>query len=138
MAVVFRPELCRVGDVNQHRDFQPCAGLEQRIHSRVVDWYSPAGLVAHAHAEVLENLQPLRARLDIRFELPRRALGPAGTADTVEVRVGENGKALGVFGSECPHRVAEPVAMPAAEVHQDCQVERIHLAYDLVQSLRRG
>ena len=80
----------------------------------------------------------MRAGPHIRLELPCRTLGPAGTADAVEVRVGEYGKAVGMLRAERPDGVAKSIAVPAAEVHQHRQIERVHFGDDPIEPFRRG
>src|SRR6185436_20393001 len=67
----------RLGNVDEHGNVEPRAGGPDRIELRIVDLQAAPVRLPHEHAEVLENLQPHRAGLDVGVELLRRARAEA-------------------------------------------------------------
>ena len=123
----------RLADVHQHRDVQPTRGLEHRIELRIVHRHARAALVAHADAEILEELQPDRAGRHVALQLRRGALAESRPHTAAEVEVcKENHAPRMVAARDCLDAALQHRPRSPAQVDEDAQVERIHLADDAV------
>ena len=129
----------RLGDVDEHRHVEPRARGPDRIELRIVDRQAAAVGLPHEHAEVLEDLQPHRAGLDVRVELLRRLRAEAGSDRLAEVHVGEQDHPILVLArAQRVDALAQAIAGRAAQVDEDLQVVRLHPLHDAIELARRN
>src|SRR5687768_11551535 len=83
-----------LGSMDQNGDLVSSADLEYAVEARIVNVNALALGVLQIHAEILEDLQALRAILDVLLELIGRALAIAWLVEPVEVDVGEDCKPI--------------------------------------------
>ena len=93
-----------------------------------------AAPVAHVDAEVLEELQARGSRRHVPLELRGRALAEAGADAAAEIEIGEadHPARLAALGDRI-HATLQRAAGAAAQVDENGEVQRVHLAGDLVQ-----
>ena len=131
-------ERLRLSDVNQHRDVQPDAGVPDRIEFRVVDAQPAAIGFSVEHAEILEDLQPQRAGLDVLLELPGRFHAEAGADRLAEVHVREQHHPVFVLAAaDRLESLAQAVARVSTQVDEQAEVVRVHPLHDLVELVGR-
>ena len=124
--------------MDQHRDLEPGADFEDLVEARIVDVDALALAVLQVHAEVLEDFQTLRAVFDILLELRGGARAVVGIVRCREIDVGEDDEAILVAALLSARRMRlELVAVAAAQVHHDAQIELVHVGDQLVDALRR-
>ena len=80
--------------VDQHGKFQPAAQLEDLVETRIVDVNALLFAVLQLHAEILENLQTLRAVIDIFLQLSGGAGGIIRIVEVPEIDIGEYHEAV--------------------------------------------
>ena len=123
----------RLADVDQDGHVQPRARLPHRVELGVVDTQAAAVGFRVEHAEILENLEPAGARLDVVFELLRRLRDPAGT-DAAEVDVGEQHHAIVKRTvANGAQTLAQALAAAAAQVYEDLEIVRVHSFGDALE-----
>ncbi len=128
----------RLAGVNEHGDVEPRAGLEDRVELGVVHRDALAIAALHRQAEVLEDLQALRARLHIVLEPGRGTGAVAGLIDVAEIEVRELRHAGRRRACRDDGQLAPELGAGAAtEVDENPQVERVHLADDPAPGLGR-
>ena len=128
----------RLADVEQHRDVEPRAQLEDGVQLRMVDRQAPAALVAHAEPEVLEELQADRPGRHVLLELRGGARAEARADAAAEVEVGEEDHAVRMRAAGDGVEAAPQQAPPSpAQVDQHLQVQRVHLRHDPRPARRR-
>ena len=130
-AVLRIPERCRVGRMNQDRDAEFPGLCPERIESRIVHGHAPARAVGDVHAEVLEDLETLRAIPHVRLELRRGPCGKARIVDALVGRVREDHEPVRMRSLQRPYGLLQPHAVAAGEVHEHGHVEGIHRAHEL-------
>ena len=98
---------------------------------------APALAVLEIHAEILENLQPLRAIFDILLQLGRGAPAIIGIIDAREIEIGEDHEALGIPFLQDLDVFLQTVPVAAAQVHHDAEIDPVHIRDQLVDVIGR-
>ena len=117
----------RFRDMNQHRHVLPGAGVPNRIELRIVHAQPASVGPAIEHAQVLENLQPGRASLEIGLELLRRPGAETRRDRLAEIDIRKQHHPVLVAAlPDRLHAVAQPIAGRAAQVYEDAKIVFVH------------
>ena len=117
----------RFRDMNQHRHVLSGAGVPNRIELRIVHAQPASVGPAIEHAQVLENLQPDRASLEIALELLRRPGAETGRDRLAEIDIRKQHHPVLVTAlPDRLHAVAQPITGRAAQVYKNAKIVFLH------------
>src|SRR6266852_3044213 len=128
----------RLPDVNQHGNLELRALLKHGIKYRIVYVDAFAIRIFQVHPEILENLQSLRAILDVLFQPRRHALPEPRRVQIVVTHICEHHKPARISPLHYGHGILQLFPRSSAEIHHDAQVDRVHLFHELIYFSRRG
>ena len=139
--VVFVPGIekrRRLGDVNQHRNAEVGAFFKHRRKGGIVHVDALAAFVMQLHAEVFENLQALRAVLDVLFKTLRDAFAEAGLVEVAVVHVRENNETIRIAAFHHFNGALQAIAGTAAQIHHHLEVDGVHAFDEFFDVAGRG